>query len=502
MSSARPAEPSSEELQERHALSPDRLLLAGLAALALYRLLVLAVAQVPLAPDEAQYYGWSRALDWGYYSKPPVVAIMIRLSTAIFGDSEFGVRALALCLYFLAALALRDVALRLFNRQVARNATFIFITLPVVSFGSLYATTDAPMLFFWSLALACFVRALQTDGWPAWLGLGLAIGGGLLTKYSLLALPAGMALYLLWPGSPSGQNWRRLVSPKPWVAVAIALACLAPNLLWNAAHGGATLRHTAEITQLDRDLFHPDAGLKFLLEQWVVFGLLFAPPLVLAFLRPRALLASDGLRLLVCVSLPLFAVMVLQGFLARANANWAAAAYVGGSILVAVLLVGKHRQRLLLGGLAVNIVLMLVLYHHADGARAIGKPLPVDRDIFWRQRGWPEFAAALRPIVQAYPDAALLVSDRNVAAELTYYLRDLSPRIAAWNPEGHISDHYRLMQDIRQVPAPRYLAIMTNPDALGTAFATTTPLGTVHFIARRPLDYPVQLLEGFKGYTP
>lgn len=482
------------------AAAPDYILFAGLAALALYRLLTLAGAGLPLAPDEAQYFGWSQALDWGYYSKPPVVAVMIRASTTLFGDSEFGVRALALCLYLLAALAVHAAALRLFDRKVARTAALVFATLPVVSFGSLYATTDAPMLFFWALALASFVRALQTDAWPAWLGLGLAVGLGLLTKYSLLALPAGMALYLLWPGSGQGHNWRRLVSPKPWVAAAIAFACLAPNLLWNLEHGGATLRHTAEITQLDRDLFHPAAGLGFLAAQWVVFGLVLAPILVAAFFRPRALFADTGMRLLACVSLPLFGVMTLQGFLARANANWAAAAFVGASIMVAALLERGAKRRLFVWGLAINIALMLLLNHHADLARALGKPLSANQDIFWRQRGWPAFAADLRKLTTAYPDAAILVSDRVVAAELTYYLRHDAARIAAWNPSGHITDHYRLLQDIRQVPTARYLAVMSDADALAPFFASAKPVGTVHYAGRRPEDYPVVLLEGFKGY--
>ena len=32
-----------------------------------------------LYPDEAQYWLWSRTLDFGYFSKPPMVAWTIRL---------------------------------------------------------------------------------------------------------------------------------------------------------------------------------------------------------------------------------------------------------------------------------------------------------------------------------------------------------------------------------------------------------------------------------------
>src|SRR5436305_10883279 len=38
-----------------------------------------------LAPDEAHYWDWSRHLDWSYYSKGPLVALLIRGSCAFFG---------------------------------------------------------------------------------------------------------------------------------------------------------------------------------------------------------------------------------------------------------------------------------------------------------------------------------------------------------------------------------------------------------------------------------
>src|SRR5262245_21235820 len=45
-----------------------------------------------LAPDEAYYWNWSRQLDWSYHSKGPLVACLIRLSCACFGDTMLAVR--------------------------------------------------------------------------------------------------------------------------------------------------------------------------------------------------------------------------------------------------------------------------------------------------------------------------------------------------------------------------------------------------------------------------
>ena len=66
--------------------------------------------KVGLGPDEAQYWTWSQALDWGYYSKPPGIAWQIALGTHLFGNTELGVRfgsliigaALPFAVFFLA----------------------------------------------------------------------------------------------------------------------------------------------------------------------------------------------------------------------------------------------------------------------------------------------------------------------------------------------------------------------------------------------------------------
>ena len=52
------------------------------------RLVWLAVGHADLYPDEAQYWWWSTHPALGYYSKPPMVAWLIAVTTAAFGDSE------------------------------------------------------------------------------------------------------------------------------------------------------------------------------------------------------------------------------------------------------------------------------------------------------------------------------------------------------------------------------------------------------------------------------
>ena len=45
--------------------------------------------------DEAQYWAWSKDLSWGYFSKPPLIAFLIKIFTAIFGNSIFAIKLLS-----------------------------------------------------------------------------------------------------------------------------------------------------------------------------------------------------------------------------------------------------------------------------------------------------------------------------------------------------------------------------------------------------------------------
>src|SRR5213078_4893458 len=65
------------------------ILVGGLTVI---RLVLIAVHPAGLYPDEAQYWFWAQTPALGYYSKPPLIAWLIALTTGLFGDSEFAVR--------------------------------------------------------------------------------------------------------------------------------------------------------------------------------------------------------------------------------------------------------------------------------------------------------------------------------------------------------------------------------------------------------------------------
>ena len=103
------------------------LLLITVATLARYWFVV--TGQLNLAPDEAQYWDWSRTLQWSYYSKGPLIAFINYVGTAFLGATEFGVRAgamvgaLIMQLAVLGWIGIYLKRIRTTDTQVNRPAT-------------------------------------------------------------------------------------------------------------------------------------------------------------------------------------------------------------------------------------------------------------------------------------------------------------------------------------------------------------------------------------------
>ena len=196
---------------------------------------------IHLMPDEAQYWTWSESLSYGYYSKPPGIAWQIRAGTALFGNTEFGVRFGALVISILLPMAIYGLsrAAGLLPRFCFWAAT-LFTLAPIGFASSIFATTDNGFLLFWTIAAAIFAKSLLEGKAPQFIWIGVAIGLGSLFKWPV---------YLLWVPILGMSLYLKRFSKQALVAVGISLLGLLPSLLWNIQHDFATVRHvTTSVT--------------------------------------------------------------------------------------------------------------------------------------------------------------------------------------------------------------------------------------------------------------
>ena len=299
-----------------------------------------------LGPDEAQYWRWGQSLDWGYFSKPPLIAWTIWLTTGLFGDSEWAARLAAPFLHTAAAAILFRLGRSMYSPRVGMLAALIYILMPGVILSSSIISTDGILLPFWSLALLAFWQFREGRGWKSAAVLGLSLGFGLLAKYAAIYFFIGLALALVFD-EPSRKA---LLSRYSFLILLLSAVVFAPHMIWNAAHDFKTVSHTVDNANLGGQLFNPGHALKFFEDQMGVFG----PISFIALLGGLIFMRKSGSdperardRWLLCFILPVLVIILVQAVISRAHANWAATAYPAASILVAAWLTRAKANALL-----------------------------------------------------------------------------------------------------------------------------------------------------------
>ena len=195
------------------ALWTRRTVIALLALLAC-RLIALYATGLELFYDEAQYWAWSRHLDFGYFSKPGMVAWLIAGTTAVCGDGAACVRLSAPLVHALTAFAVFALGARLYDARVGFWSALGYALMPAVSLSSLLITTDVPLLLFWTLGLLAGHRLIAAPSAGTAVAYGLAVALGLNAKYAMAYLPLLSFLYVL----VDARRRAVLASPWPWIA--------------------------------------------------------------------------------------------------------------------------------------------------------------------------------------------------------------------------------------------------------------------------------------------
>lgn len=469
-----------------------------LALLSLYRAYTLWDSDVQLYFDEAYYFSWSHFPAFGYYSKPPMIAWGIWGLTGLCGEAESCIRLGSLISLMLAAWIQFLTGRHLFNAEVGFFSALAFATLPFVSLYSRLATTDSLLILFWSLAFLYFTRAINTGKTLHWLLAGMAIGTGLLSKYTMLFFVFSGGLFFLLHEENLKQKWQVVLS------LAIAFLIFLPNLIWNFDHQLVSFSHTAEIAQLNRELFHPEKLAEFLGGQFLVFGPLFMSTYIVLALRGHQLLPGSSYRYLLSFSGLVIFVYLVQSLMSRANLNWAIVSYVAATPIIVAYLMQHGRRLYLYLAIAINLAIGIVGYHETALAKLLNIELNYKTDIFASMKGWKEFSQKIAAVIQSQPDSRLLTDNRRVLAELIYYVRPHPFDAAIWNPEKRISDQYRLSADIKDAPNGKFLFV-SETTSLAEIQRSFKSVRFIDHIEMQPypdhrVKFGVYSVETFLGY--
>ncbi|MBK8197265.1 MAG: glycosyltransferase family 39 protein [Acidobacteria bacterium] len=408
--------------------SPEaRLVLGSLALLLAVRAAAVLTSPLDLYADEAQYWRWSQHLAWGYYSKPPMIAWVIHVMTALFGDSEWSVRLAAPFLHTVAAGFVFLAGRAMFSAKTGVYAALLYALMPAVTLASSVLSTDGVLMPFWCAGLYFAWRLRSGAGLAAAAPLGLALGLGILSKYAMLYFLIGLALAC----AVDAPMRRAMLSRAGAAALAVMAVVVAPHFAWNAANDFQTVGHTVDNANLGGDLFHPENALTFLADQMGVFGPVSFLALLAGLAGWRLNGGSDAApgRWLLCFVLPVLVFILGQAVLSRAHANWAATAYPGAGLLLASWF--ARRPAVLWASLAVNALVAVIFLVVPQLSPAQTRALGIDNALK-RTRGWDMAAEQLFAEAERTGATAVLVDEREAWHGLDFYGRDRTVPLISW----------------------------------------------------------------------
>ena len=281
---------------------------------------------LPLLPDEAYYWQWSRHLDASYISKGPGVAYTIAAGTALFGANNFGIRFFAVALSAGTAWQVFLLARRWYDEVTGLIAVLLVSVVPLYAVGAIVMTIDPLSAFFWVWAANLFSSAITHGRWRDWLLTGFAVGCGFLGKYLNALELLAFLVFLL--ALPRRRQW--LAQSRFWAMLGVAVFCTLPVVWWNARHGWTTAGQLQHRGGLDGPFtLHLSTVLDFLgLQAVMVSPFLFFALLVLAVMLiaawARGRTPAEGDLLLLILFLSVFGFYAVLALHLRDEPNWPA----------------------------------------------------------------------------------------------------------------------------------------------------------------------------------
>src|SRR5215475_939398 len=397
----------------------------SLTILALVALRLIAGAVTPITFDEAYYWMWSKHLAGGYYDHPPMVALVIRLGTMVFGDTELGVRLVSILSALPMSYAVYRASAILFDSaRVAASATILLNVTLMAAVGTLIVTPDSPLLVASSFVLFSLAKVLETGRGAWWLAVGAAAGAALLSKYTALFFGPAILIWLF--SVPKLRPW--LISPWLYLGGLIALALFSPVILWNADHQWVSF-----IKQLGRariEDFRPA-----FIGELIPTQIAFATPLVfilgamgLHALAWRKAAALPARVLIEATFWTIVAYFVWHSLHARVEANWFAPVYPAFAVAAAVAAhlarwEGRARQLAdfcLRWAAPVGVVMFVLLIVQANTGVLSG----YRRDATVRSVGvgWRELAREIDAVRKRTGATCVLAPDYGTTSWLAFYL--------------------------------------------------------------------------------
>lgn len=445
--------------------------------------------------DEAQYWTWSKNLDFGYFSKPPIIAWLLYGVTSIFGDSTFAIKLASPIIHAAIAMVIYLIGKELTNSKTSFWGAIIYLTLPSVTAASAFISSDTPLLFFWSISLLFFIKALDSPNSLYWLAMGISVGLGLMSKYTMIAFYPSIGLYLLF----TKECRKYLFGASLWIAVGLSAVIFAPNILWNYANDFISFAHNKENVLSNGTSYNISLMLEFIASQFGVFGpILFA---TLLWILPdyRNYTKDREGSFLFYTTFTLLIVAIIFSFISGAQAHWAAPAYISGSLLIAHYFINLKKKTSILRFSTYFHIICAIIFFHINFIYPIITP---NKNPLERIERWNILADETSKILQNYKNTYLFTDERKSVAILMYRLKDEHGNpypVLKWNSDKKPDDYYDIITDMNEYKKQNFIFSTRTSSILSfhPFFEKIELLKTIDIHGKKFFIYH---MTNFKGY--
>ncbi len=288
-------------------------------------------AFLPLHGDEAYYWVWSHHLQASYYDHPPMIAYMIHLTNYI-SQSQWGVRLTNIfCMSFTAFYIFKLTKL-LSDKKTALNSTLIFTSIILVNAGYILVTPDSPLMLFWSMSLYYSYRAIFISKKLDFILTGVAIGLMMLSKYASILFIIGLLIFLII------KKRDIFLNPYFYIAIIIASIIVSPVIWWNYTNHWISFNFQWHHGKTNNFIIHPLILLDFILGQFGIFSPVFAGVLFWFLIKKRLYFTEDKLFFLSTSIVTILLFFTYKDLFKNMELDWIAPAYIGGTVLLAIII--------------------------------------------------------------------------------------------------------------------------------------------------------------------
>ena len=188
---------------------------------AIFVLNVLQAHFTELIFDEAYYWHYAQNMAWGYFDHPPMVALLIKVSSFFF-EEELGVRFMS-CILSVGTLLI--LWLLIDNDKKKNYIVHFFVltfSMTLLNAYGFFTLPDTPFLFFTAAFLLVYKKFIDSPSILLALIMGILMASLMYSKYNAVLVIIFVLL----------SNLKLLGNKYAWLSVIVALVCYIPHFVW------------------------------------------------------------------------------------------------------------------------------------------------------------------------------------------------------------------------------------------------------------------------------